>query len=48
MNSLYNETELAYCDSCGNYVPATEVEGDLYCKYELDEYQDIDIATLVG
>ena len=46
MNLLINETEMAYCDSCGNYVPVVEEEGSLLCKYEYDEYPDI--ATVVG
>jgi len=46
MNSLYNETELAYCDSCGNYVPAIEEDGDLLCAYEYEEYPEI--ATVIG
>ena len=38
--------EIKYCDSCGNYVPAIAVKGDLYCSYEYAEYPDI--ATIVG
>jgi hypothetical protein len=44
--SLLNETELAYCDVCGNYVPTVEDEGDLFCAYEYAEYPDI--ANIVG
>lgn len=46
MNSLLDKTELAYCDSCGNYVSVVEDEGDLFCAYEYAEYPDI--ATIVG
>ena len=38
--------ELYFCDLCGNYVPAVEVEGDLLCAYEYAEYPDI--ANIVG
>ena len=41
-----NETEMAYCDSGGNYVPVVEDEGSLVCKYEFDEYPEF--ATVVG
>jgi hypothetical protein len=46
MNSLVNEMDLAYCDSCGNYVPVVEDEGSLVCAYEYAEYPDM--ATVVG
>ena len=38
--------ELAFCDSCGNYVPTVEEDGSLLCAYEYAEYPDI--ATVVG
>jgi hypothetical protein len=38
--------EIKYCESCGNYVPAIQVEQDLFCSYEYAEYPDI--ATIVG
>ena len=44
--NLLNEMDLAYCDSCGNYVPVVEDEGSLVCAYEYAEYPDI--ATVVG
>jgi hypothetical protein len=44
--NLLDETELAYCDVCGNYVPTVEDEGDLFCAYEYAEYPDI--ANIVG
>ena len=40
------DLDLAFCECCGNYVPTVEVDGDLFCKYEYDEYPDI--ATIVG
>ena len=44
---MYNELlEMAYCESCGNYVPTVEDEGSLVCAYEYAEYPDI--ATVVG
>jgi hypothetical protein len=46
MTNLLNEMELAFCDVCGNYVPVTEVDGDLFCAYEYAEYPDI--ANIVG
>jgi hypothetical protein len=46
MTNLLNEMDLAYCDSCGNYVPVVEDEGSLVCAYEYAEYPDI--ATVVG
>jgi hypothetical protein len=46
MTNLLNEIDLAYCESCGNYVPTVEDEGDLFCAYEYAEYPDI--ATIVG
>ena len=46
MNSLLDEMDLAYCDSCGNYVPVVEDEGSLVCAYEYAEYPDM--ATVVG
>ena len=45
MNSLL-EMDLAYCDSCGNYVPVVEDEGSLVCAYEYAEYPEL--ATVVG
>jgi hypothetical protein len=44
--NLLDETELAYCDSCGNYVPVVEDEGSLVCAYEYAEYPEL--ATVVG
>ena len=44
--NLLNEMDLAYCDSCGNYVPVVEDEGSLVCAYEYAEYPDM--ATVVG
>ena len=41
-----NETEMAYCDSCGNYVPVVEDEGSLVCGYEFAEYPEL--ATVIG
>jgi hypothetical protein len=38
--------KMAFCDVCGNYVPVTDVEGDLFCAYEYAEYPDI--ANIVG
>jgi hypothetical protein len=35
-----------FCDACDNYVPAVEVDGDLYCAYEYAIYPDY--ATIVG
>lgn len=46
MNLLVNETEMAYCDSCGNYVPVVEDEGSLVCGYEFAEYPEL--ATVIG
>lgn len=46
MTNLLNEIDLAYCDSCGNYVPTVEEDGSLLCAYEYAEYPDI--ATVVG
>ena len=46
MNSLEMITDLRYCDCCGNYVPTVEVDGDLLCAYEYEEYPDI--ANVVG
>jgi hypothetical protein len=40
------DLDLAYCDSCGNYVPVVEDEGSLLCAYEYADYPDI--ATVVG
>ena len=46
MNLLVNETEMAYCEVCGNYVPVVEEEGDLLCAYEYAEYPEL--ATVIG
>ena len=46
MNLLVNETEMAYCDTCGNYVPVVEDEGSLVCGYEFAEYPEL--ATVIG
>ena len=40
------EMQTEFCEVCGNYVPAVEVDGDLYCGYEYAIYPDI--ATIVG
>ena len=37
---------LAYCDSCGNYVPTVWDNDDLLCAYEYAEYPEL--ATVVG
>ena len=44
--NLLNEIDLAYCDTCGNYVPTVDEDGELLCAYEYAEYPDI--ATVVG
>jgi len=44
--NLLNEIDLAYCDTCGNYVPTVDEDGNLLCAYEYAEYPDI--ATVVG
>jgi hypothetical protein len=44
--NLLNEIDLAYCDSCGNYVPVVEEDGSFLCAYEYAEYPDM--ATVVG
>ena len=41
-----NETEMGYCESCGNYVPAVEDQGSLVCGYEFAEYPEL--ATVIG
>jgi hypothetical protein len=41
------DLDLAYCDSCGNYVPFVEDEGSLLCAYEY-ALGDPDMATVVG
>jgi len=44
---MYNELlEMAYCESCGNYVPTVEDQGSLVCGYEFAEYPEL--ATVVG
>ena len=35
-----NETEMGFCETCGNYVPAVEDQGDLVCGYEFAEYPE--------
>lgn len=45
MNKMILDLDLGYCDACGNYVPTIEVDGDVFCKYEYDEYPDI--ATII-
>ena len=38
--------DIKYCDTCGNYVPFVEEQGDLLCAYEYAEYPEL--ATVVG
>lgn len=38
--------DIKYCDTCGNYVPFVEEQGDLLCAYEYADYPEL--ATVVG
>jgi hypothetical protein len=32
--------EMGFCETCGNYVPAVEDQGDLVCGYEFADYPE--------